>query len=946
MSSTKDLCVLPPSPEVGCCDASDPAPAVPGTVFNSRGLSSIAYRMGTFTSFRQAMLNAVARPDLMAGGSTTLTADIGTADLGIAIGDFTQFPSLLPYRIKIGNEYLLVTAGAGTANWTVLRGMDQSTAASHSAGDIVLLDPPNPFATWKEGSNGDYHTMFIELWAYLADILTFYQERIANEAFLPTATQRDSLLRLAELIDYRPGPGAGASTLVAFTVQKGATVTIPAGFRVGSKASPGKTAAVFETSAATAAIADHNAIPVATVQYTNQFQRVTTGSRTVVLEGTANGLAVGDYVLVVENENLSNETPSAFRLTSVSVSKKTNTTTITWPEGRGLPYDQSVKKVALYAFRVSAAPFGANAPQWNTLPAILTTPTTNSARPYRFDWDDSGQQAFYIPFDTSLFLDGIYDDAKATPEAPGWALLVRNSIPNAFRVTDAQTVSHTGYTLNMKVTRLTLAKIVPFMFFPLRTTQVVAGSERLSLQNFLPVTDPVSGNTLVLAGNHPKLQSGQPVLVQGRLQSSGDTVAEFRVLDGPPMYDPLADTTTVTFTNSLSNPYDPASTVLMANVVEATQGETVKDEVLGSGDGSAFQSYALKKKPLTYLPSTDTEGSSAVKSALLVTVNGVEWTEEPTLVESAAGDHHFTTTLDDSGQTTVVFGDGYSGATPPTGRDNIHARYRKGLGSSGNVGADGIQQLIDSVPGVQKVTNPQASAGGADPESSQQIRVSGPLSMSTFGRAVSADDYAALALRFPGIVKAAGVWVRRDPDTLKAVAQPYIQLTVATADGTGLANTLLARNLRSFLDKHRDPNVSLRIRDFTPVYLDVALTVDIEDGFPREATRARVQAALNPDPNPNPDGSFGYFSIGNLNFGQSIHLSALYAAVQACPGVQDARITRLRRLDTDVNNPNLIRNDIFIRPVELAVIQNGRNNAPDSDGLLVVTTGIGGFADT
>ena len=49
--------------------------------------------------------------------------------------------------------------------------------------------------------------------------------------------------------------------------------------------------------------------------------------------------------------------------------------------------------------------------------------------------------------------------------------------------------------------------------------------------------------------------------------------------------------------------------------------------------------------------------------------------------------------------------------------------------------------------------------------------------------------------------------------------------------------------LRSFLDKRRDPNVPLRIIDFTPVYIDVAVTVDIDDRFPQQATLASVQAA-------------------------------------------------------------------------------------------------------
>ena len=96
----------------------------------------------------------------------------------------------------------------GARCWTRFRAQTCSPALS------------NPFAAWHEGTDGDYQTIFIELWAYLADILTFYQERIANEAYLGTATQRDSSLRLAQLIDYRPSPGAGASGSVAFTVAR------------------------------------------------------------------------------------------------------------------------------------------------------------------------------------------------------------------------------------------------------------------------------------------------------------------------------------------------------------------------------------------------------------------------------------------------------------------------------------------------------------------------------------------------------------------------------------------------------------------------------------------------------------------------------------------------------------------------------------------------------
>jgi predicted phage baseplate assembly protein len=343
------------------------------------------------------------------------------------------------------------------------------------------------------------------------------------------------------------------------------------------------------------------------------------------------------------------------------------------------------------------------------------------------------------------------------------------------------------------------------------------------------------------------------------------------------------------------------------------------------------------------LPSTAPEAVAAVTSTLLVTVNGVRWTEQPTLVGSGPETQAFTTTLDDAGQTTVVFGDGFAGAAPPTGKDNVRARYRKGLGTSGNVPAGGVEQLIDSLPGLQKVTSPQPSSGGADAETVAQIRVNAPGSVRAFGRAVSAEDYAALALTYPGIVKAGAMWATRSPTTLQAFAQPYVQLTLATANRVPLAETpVVAAALRSFLDKRRDPNVPLRILDFTPVYVDVALTVDVDDRFPRQATLAQVQAALRPGL--NADGTPGYFAFERLQFGESIHLSAVYAAVHAVAGVRDATITRLRRMDLDAGDPTKVRDDIFVQPTEIAVIQDDPTDP--ARGRVAVVLGGGGFVDT
>ena len=88
----------------------------------------------------------------------------------------------------------------------------------------------------------------LNAWAIVADVLTFYQERIANEGYLLTATERLSVLELARLVGYKLRPGVSASVFLAFTVANGFTGTIPAGTRAQSIPGTGETAQFFESS--------------------------------------------------------------------------------------------------------------------------------------------------------------------------------------------------------------------------------------------------------------------------------------------------------------------------------------------------------------------------------------------------------------------------------------------------------------------------------------------------------------------------------------------------------------------------------------------------------------------------------------------------------------------------------------------------------------------------
>src|SRR5262249_6107620 len=88
-------------------------------------------------------------------------------------------------------------------------------------------------------------------WATVLDILSFYQERIANEGYLRTATERISVLEMARSIGYELGPGVAAGTFLAFTLETapGAplSATIPVGTKAQSTPAQDETPQVYET---------------------------------------------------------------------------------------------------------------------------------------------------------------------------------------------------------------------------------------------------------------------------------------------------------------------------------------------------------------------------------------------------------------------------------------------------------------------------------------------------------------------------------------------------------------------------------------------------------------------------------------------------------------------------------------------------------------------------
>lgn len=102
---------------------------------------------------------------------------------------------------------------------------------------------------WTADNPSDFGVALVEAFAYGVDTLHYYLDRIANEAYLTTAVQRESLYSIARMFNYTPRAAAAATVMLVFSNTTQNEVTVPALTRVQASV-PGESGLVvknFET---------------------------------------------------------------------------------------------------------------------------------------------------------------------------------------------------------------------------------------------------------------------------------------------------------------------------------------------------------------------------------------------------------------------------------------------------------------------------------------------------------------------------------------------------------------------------------------------------------------------------------------------------------------------------------------------------------------------------
>lgn len=320
---------------------------------------------------------------------------------------------------------------------------------------------------------------------------------------------------------------------------------------------------------------------------------------------------------------------------------------------------------------------------------------------------------------------------------------------------------------------------------------------------------------------------------------------------------------------------DPRTVTIYANVAPASQGGTVPQEVLGSGDASVPNQRFSLRLPLTYL-----RAGAEVRPALEIRINGVLWKEVASLYESGPRDQVYMVAPGRQGLPAVLFGDGVHGARLPTGRENVVAVYRSGMWT--DPVDPGHISIVQTRPiGVQAVTNPLSCPPGTRAETPDQTRLRAPRSVRYLDRIVSLSDYEDFTNVYPGVARAL-------VQTFWSGGRHLIYLTVAPDDARLLTpDDPLVVDLTRGIEQLRDSPRPFEIAGYQAVTFELAARVLVDRRYRLPTVEAAIVSTLQKA-----------YSFDNSRFGQILTSAEAITLIQGVPGVVSVELDAFHRTGT------------------------------------------------
>ena len=824
-----------------------------------------------------------------------------------------------------GQDFIAYRVGDYTAfRHALLQNLDGETELSSTSGGTTTQ-------IWRPGGQGDLALQMMEWWAYLSDILTFYNERVATESYLRTADQSVSVNRLVRLLGYRPRPGIGATGTLAALASGPKPFTLPAGFAVQSKPGPGKEPQVFELAADTTV----GAVPggpgwaalssgvVGARAGTDPTQLPINGN-TITLAGTSSAVKKGDQVLIVPTTITASgpfalatvakvtpvTDPTLGAMTSIDLTWQTAASAVSSLTNLQLLKGGQSTQVWQYPAGDGTVVRNAGSPKVGTIDLASIVRGIKANDPVLFQSSASAYGLFLVKSTSEVIW---YANPKASDpsEAPTADKVIPIPIP------------HTSVTLTTALPTGSPNRVsqISSQATQFEASQFVSNAAANNAINPAPqVMTAFSLNlsinqTAVLNDNAAAILAALPTAAEGDTQAVRGNFAVWHswvvvddliaipagTLGGPStgsvitlspvgggsfpasaggtpvlLEDSVGTGTTGVLDSASEVDLNPPVPLLIPplnmyfNLLPVSRGKTVQSEVLGSGNAAlSGQDFTLQNSPVTYLQNSASRSGDNYSSTVLVWVNGLQWTEVQSFFGQPSTAQVFITREDDSGQTHVVFGDGEFGARLPTGTDNVTASYRYGSGADAPA-AGSLTVVLKPQPGLRSLRNPVAVGGGSDPDPPAKLRKYAPRSVLTFGRAVSGDDYQVIAAQAPGVIRAASAFAF-DP----VEQRPRVTVWVGDDDGAVSA-------ARAAIAASADPNRLPAVLPAKKVQITLTLSLVVDPRRHADDVLAAVHTAiLDPD-----DGLLG---LNVLGIGQPIYDSQIFEACLAVPGVLAVR---------------------------------------------------------
>ena len=727
----------------------------------------------------------------------------------------------------------------------------------------IPVNLQRPLEDWRAREGNDLGIMLLEMWAYVLDLLAFYEERIANESYLPTAVRPASLAELVALIGYLPRPAVGAEVILALIADTGkGLIQLAAGTGFRSGAFAGEKPQIFEASADATidpALNEWTLAPIIGAAFSGHFTMPPGDAR----------LARDDIALFTWGN-------------SAAVARVQSATPVRRLDGR------TYIDLALLPPPAIGASFTlGDISVFKPTARSGVSEVTSSRSTVQLDSLQGGirvgdrlvieRDGSLLPFQVTDLAQGpLYLDSTASASASSRVaqpFLQLTGTGLATPIGSSIAVSPRAVRPFLQVTSLTVSPALPTNWaspvskLTVHFGMVRAGSLTAPAKTRLNIDDLLPGAAFVMPVEPPVLEPAGTVLLAGADGSGANLSAGVSI-------DPDAGTGALTPQQSAA----PFATDLRApvtvygNLVHATRGESVPNEVLGSGDATIpFQSFKLKKKPLTYL--TDESAPNGRRSTLAVRVNAILWREVASFFGAGPQDEVFIVRQNEDGESIVTFGDGETGARLPSGVKNVTATYRFGAGAS-KPPANLVTQMSRPVPGIRRVVNPVGAGGGADADAPKDLQRNAPESALLMGRAVSLLDFEALTREFGGVVNARASW------TWDAMMQRAVVKIWFISDGGSIA-----ADLRKFLLGQSDPNTPLAVSE--AISLDSSLNIDlaVDPRFLSDDVEQAVVTALT-------EPEKGHLALQNIPIGLPLFRSAILAQIHAVPGVTAVRALR------------------------------------------------------